>query len=207
MSAFKTECNADKSTGSHNQSKWWQSSIKIEMTGLDTSHQMNWSWSPWFELSSPSVSFKPLMQSDSVHIQTHHPHACGQCHRGVDPWPQWPLVKAEVILVVGPQALGAILSQDLDGKARCNQALWGLPQVHVELLPQATQSEVDCFTAAVSAWWACIWGQGSASSPALVVGNFMRDVNTSVVDLIGRNYLIFWGRNREVKCWKKRRLT
>lgn len=148
---------------------------------------------PISELSSPSVSFKPLLQPDSVHVQTHHPHACGQCHRGVDPWPQWPLVKAEVVLVVGPQALGAILSQDLDGEARCNQALRGLPQLHVELLPQATQSEVDRFAAAaVSVGWARIWGQGSASPSALVVGNFVRDVSTLVADLIGSHNLVFW---------------
>lgn len=137
-----------------------------------------------------------LPQPDSVHVQTHHPRACGQCHRGVDPRPQRPLVKAEVVPVVGPQALGAVLSQDLDGEARCNQALRGLPQLHVEVLPQATQPEVDRVTAAVSVWWACIRGQGSAPPSALVVGNFMRDVNALVVDLIGRHNLIFWMRDK-----------
>lgn len=52
--------------------------------------------------------------------------------------------------MVGPQALGAILSQDLDGEARCNQAFRGVPQLHVEVLPQASESEVDCFTDAFS---------------------------------------------------------
>lgn len=142
------------------------------------------------------ILIQTLPQSDSVHVQTHHSHACGQCHRGVDPWPQWPLVKAEVVLVVGPQAFGAILSQDLDGEARCNKTLWGLPQLHVEVLPQATQPEMDSFAAALSVWWVCIWGQGSASSPALVMGHFMRDVNTLVVDLIRRYNLIFWMRDK-----------
>lgn len=153
-----------------------------------------------------------LPQPDSVHVQTHHPRACGQCHRGVDPWPQRPLVKAEVVLVVGPQALGAILSQDLDGEARCNQALRGLPQLHVEVLPQATQPEVNRFTTAVSVWWAGIWGQGSAPPSALVMGNFVRDVNALVVDLIWRYNLIFWmretgrqGRKNRLK-YKIRRL-
>lgn len=95
-------------------------------------------------------SFKPLMQHSYVHVQTHHPHACGQCHRGVDPRPQRPLVKAEFILLVGPPALGAILSQDLDGEARCNQTVRGLPQFHVEILTQATQSEVDRFATAIA---------------------------------------------------------
>ena len=99
--------------------------------------------------------------------------------------------------MVGPQALGAVLSQDLDGEARCDQALRGLRQLHVEVLPQATQLEVDGFTAAAAAaavWVrrACIRGQGSAPPSALVVGYFVRDVNAVVVDLIGRHNLIFW---------------
>lgn len=53
--------------------------------------------------------------------------------------------------MVGPQALGAVLSQDLDGEARCDQALRGLRQLHVEVLPQATEPEVDRFTAATAA--------------------------------------------------------
>lgn len=165
-----------------------------------------------FKLPNPGVLFRliysllliqTLPQPDSVHVQTHHPHACGQCHRGVDPWPQRPLVKAEVALAVGPQALGTILSQDLDGEARCNQALRGLPQLHVEVLPQAAQPEVDRFAAAVSVWWACIWGQGSASPSALVVGNFVRDVNAFVVDLVGRYDLIFWVRDKGKQEAKK----
>lgn len=51
--------------------------------------------------------------------------------------------------MVGPQALGAVFSQDLDGEARCNQALGGLHQLHVELLAQAAQSEVDRFAISV----------------------------------------------------------
>lgn len=95
-----------------------------------------------------------LLQPDSGHVQTHHPQACGQSHRGVDPWPQWPLVKAVVVLVVGPQAFGAVLSQDLDSKARCDQALRRRPQLHVEVLTQAPQPEVNRFTAAVGVWGA-----------------------------------------------------
>lgn len=146
----------------------------------------------WFD---PEVLFTDANtnqpQSDSVHVQTHHSRACGQCYRGIDLWPQRPLVKAEVILVVGPQALGAVLSQDLDGEARCNQALWGLLQLHVEVLPQATHQEMDCFAAAIGVWWACIWVQGPPPPLPLVVGNFMRDVNALVVDLIGRYNFIF----------------
>lgn len=93
--------------------------------------------------------------------------------------------------MVGPQALGAVLSQDLDGEARCDQALRGFPQLHVEVLPQAAQSEVDCFTAAFAIWLARVCVQGSAPPSALVVCNFMGDVNTLVVNLVGRNNLIF----------------
>lgn len=150
------------------------------------------------DLATPHFLTQSLLQVDSVHAQTHHSHACGQCHWGVDPRPQWPLVKAEVVLVVGLQALGAVLSQDLDGEARCNQALGGLPQLHVEVLPQATESEVNCFTAAVCVWWVCIWGQGSTSSSALMVGNFMRDVNTTVADFIWRYNLVFWVRQKSM---------
>lgn len=94
--------------------------------------------------------------------------------------------------MVGPKAPGAVLSQDLDGEARCDQALWGFPQLHVEVLPQAAQSEVDCFTAASSISPARVRVQGSAPPPALVVCNFMGDVNTLVVNLVGRYNLIFW---------------
>lgn len=93
--------------------------------------------------------------------------------------------------MVGPQALGAILSQDLDGEARCDQALRGFSQLYVEVLPQAAQSEVDCFTAAFAIRPARVCVQGSASPPSLVVCNFMGDVNTLVVNLVGRYDLIF----------------
>lgn len=129
-----------------------------------------------------------LLQLDSVRVQTHQPRACGQSHRGVDPWPQQPLVKAVVVLVVGPQAFGALLSQDLDCKTRCHQALWRLPQLHVEVLTQAQEPEVDCCTAAAGVWWA--WSQGSTPS-ALVVLNFMRDVCALVVDFIRCYNFIF----------------
>lgn len=154
---------------------------------------------PWSLFSSPHEthglppSHPNPPATRLMHVQTHHSRACGQCHRGVDLWPQRPLVKAEVVPVVGPQALCAILSQDLDGEARCNQALGGLPQLHVEVLPQATQSEVERFTATVGFWWA---SQGSASPSALVVGNFVRDVNAFVVDLKGRYNLIFWMKDK-----------
>lgn len=147
---------------------------------------------PKSDISAPSLSSKPPCNLTPLHVQTHHSHACGQCHRGVDPRPHRPLVKAEVVRVVGPQALGAVFSQELDGEARCNQALRGLPQLHVEVQPQAAQPEVDCFTASVTVWWACIWGQGPASPPALMVCNFMWDVIALVVDLIWRYNLIFW---------------
>lgn len=106
--------------------------------------------------------------------------------------------------MVGPQALGVVLSQDLDSEARCNQTFRGIPQLHVEVLPQATEPKVDCFTAAVRVRWACIWSEGSASPCALVVGNFMRDVNTLVVNLIWRYNLIFWVRQRMMgNSWRK----
>lgn len=131
-------------------------------------------------------SLRPRLQPESLRVQTHHPRACGQRHGGVDPRPQRPLVKAEVVLMVGPQALGAVLSQDLDGEARCDQALRGFPQLHVEVLPQAAQLEVDRFAAAFAV---CV--QGPAPPSALVVCNFMGDVNTLVVNLVGRYDLIF----------------
>lgn len=93
--------------------------------------------------------------------------------------------------MVGPEALGAALSQDLDGKARCHQALRGFPQLHVEVLPQAAQPEVDCFTAVFATWPARVCVQGPAPPPALVVCNFMGDVNSLVVNLVGRYNLIF----------------
>lgn len=93
--------------------------------------------------------------------------------------------------MVGPQALGAVLSQDLDCEARCDQALRGFPQLHVEVLPQAAQLEVDRFAAAFAVWPARVCIQGPALPSALVVCNFMGDVNTLVVNLVGRYNLIF----------------
>lgn len=145
---------------------------------------------------SPFFSTWNRLQPDSERVQTHHSQACGQCHWGVDPWPQRPLVKAVVVLVVGPQALCAVSSQDLNSEARCHQALWSLPQLQVEILAQAPELEVDCFAAASSVWMFCIWSQGSTSSPTLMMGDFMRDVHTLVVNLIWGYYFIFWMENK-----------
>lgn len=92
------------------------------------------------------------------------------------------------MLLVGPQALGAVCSQDLDGKARCYQAVGGLLQLQVEVLPQATQTEVDCFAATV-VYRRRVGGQGSPS-PAVMVADFMRDVMALVGDLVRRHDLI-----------------
>lgn len=92
--------------------------------------------------------------------------------------------------MVSPQAFGAVLSQDLDGEARCNQALGGFPQLHVEVLPQATQPEVGRFTAAFGIWRDCVRRQGSASPSALMVGNVVRDVGSLMVHLIWSYNLI-----------------
>lgn len=87
------------------------------------------------------------------------------------------------MLLVGPQALGAVCSQDLDGEARCNQAVGGLLQLQVEVLPQAAETEVDCFATTVVCGRRA-GGHGSPS-PAVMVADFVRDVMALVGDLVG----------------------
>ena len=51
------------------------------------------------------------------------------------------------MVVVRPGAPVAVLSQDLDAEARCDEPRGGLSQLHMEVLPQAAEPEVDRFAA------------------------------------------------------------